>query len=69
MKDKGRDLRGLFELRWCDLDYSERQLRLVLERMAMKLGVKMARAKTVVRMAVYMACFSFERRRGLPRRG
>ena len=55
MKDKGRDLRGLFELRWCDLDYSERQLRLVLERMAMKLGVKMARAKTVVRMAVYMA--------------
>ena len=35
-------------------DYRVRQLRLVLARMPMKLGVKTARAKTVAMMAVYM---------------
>ena len=35
--------------------YSERQLRLVLARMPMKVGVKMARAKMAARTSMYMA--------------
>jgi len=54
-KDEGRECSRPFVFPVVRLNYSERQLRLVVERMAMKLGVKMARAKTVVRMAVYMA--------------